>query len=47
MENKLLLKGILEQKVDVSDKIYQKDFDDLKYKVNWDIGGEKGYQIYE
>jgi len=47
MKNKLFLKGILETKVDVSDKIYQKDFEGLTYKVNWDIAGEQGYQIYK
>ncbi len=47
MENKLFLKGILEKEVDVSDEIYQKDFEGLSYKVNWDIAGEQGYQIYE
>ena len=47
MENKLFLKDILEKEVDVSDKIYQKDFEGLTYKVNWDIAGEQGYQIYK
>lgn len=45
--NKLFLKGILKKEVDVTDEIYQKDFEDLTYKVNWDILGAKGYQIYE
>jgi len=47
MENNLFLKNILEKEVDVSDEIYQKDFEGLRYKVNWDIAGEQGYQIYE
>jgi Fe-S-cluster-containing hydrogenase component 2 len=47
MENKLFLKSILEKEIDVSDEIYQKDFEGLSYKVNWDIAGEQGYQIYE
>lgn len=47
MENKLFLKSILEKEVDVSNEIYQKDFQGLTYKVNWDVYGEKGYQIYE
>ena len=45
--NKLFLKGILKKEVDVTDEVYQKDFEDLTYKVNWDILGAKGYQIYE
>ena len=47
MKNKLFLKFILEQEVDVSDEIYQKDFEGLTYKVNWDVLGAIGYQIYE
>ncbi len=47
MKNKLFLNGILEKKVDVSDEIYQKDFEGLIYKVNWNLDGAKGYQIYE
>jgi len=46
MESKVL-KVIMETKVDVSDEVYQKDFEGSPFKVNWDIGGEKGYQIYE
>ena len=41
------LKGILEKEVDVSDETYQKDFEGLTYKVNWDVYGAIGYQIYE
>ena len=41
------LKGILEKEVDVSDETYQKDFEGLTYKVNWDVFGAIGYQIYE
>ncbi|MHA2401054.1 MAG: DUF362 domain-containing protein [Promethearchaeota archaeon] len=47
MKNETLLKEILEKEVDISNKIYQKDFEDLTYKVNWDILGVKGFQIYE
>ena len=47
MKNKLFLKFILEQEVDVSDEIYQKDFEGLTYKVNWDVCDAIGYQIYE
>ncbi|MHA1242305.1 MAG: hypothetical protein ACTSQU_16215, partial [Promethearchaeota archaeon] len=47
MKNKLLLKFILEQEVDVSNEIYKKDFEGLIYKVNWDVCGTIGYQIYE
>jgi len=47
MKNKLFLKFILEEEVDVSDEIYQKDFEGLTYKVNWDVCGALGYQIYE
>ena len=42
---KEMLKLILKE-VDVSDEIYQKSFKDT-YKVNVDICGVKGYQIYE
>ena len=41
------LKGILEKEVDVSDETYQKDFEGLTYKVNWDAYVAIGYQIYE
>ncbi|MHA1498283.1 MAG: 4Fe-4S dicluster domain-containing protein [Promethearchaeota archaeon] len=47
MKYELFLKGILEKEVDVSNEIYQKDFEGLTYKVNWDVFGAKGYQIYE
>jgi len=47
MKNKLFLKFILEQEVDVTDEVYQKDFEGLTYKVNWDVCGAIGYQIYE
>jgi len=47
MKNKLFLKFILEEEVDVSDEFYQKDFEGLTYKVNWDVCGAIGYQIYE
>ena len=47
MKNELFLKGILEKEVDVTNEIYQKDFEGLTYKVNWDVFGAKGYQIYE
>ena len=43
---KIVLQKILEQEVDTSDKIYQKNFEDT-YKVNLDICGAIGYQIYE
>jgi hypothetical protein len=44
-----LKKGILKlilKDVDVTDEKYQKDFNET-YKVNLDIDGLKGYQIYE
>ena len=47
MKNELFLKDILEKEVDVSNEIYQKDFEGLTYKVNWDVFGAKGYQTYE
>ncbi len=47
MQNEILLKGILEKEVNTSNRIYQKDFEDLTYKVNWDILGVNGFQIYE
>ena len=45
--SKLVLKGILRKSVDTSDEIYQKDFKNFTFKVNWDIAGAIGYQIYE
>lgn len=47
MLSKLVLKGILRKSVDVSDEIYQKDFKNFTFKVNWNICGAIGYQIYE
>jgi UDP-glucose 4-epimerase len=47
MLSKLVLKGILKKSVDTSDEIYQKDFKDFIFKVNWDISGAIGYQIYD
>ncbi|MHA2473153.1 MAG: DUF362 domain-containing protein [Promethearchaeota archaeon] len=44
---KKLLKRILKESVDISDEIYQKDFKNFTLKVNWDICGVIGYQIYE
>jgi len=43
---KIMLKKILEQEVDTSDEEYQKRFEET-YKVNLDINGLKGYQIFE
>ena len=43
---KKLMKNILEEEVDTSDEEYQKRFEET-YKVNLDIVGLKGYQIYE
>ena len=37
----------MEKEVDVSDETYQKDFEGLTYKVNWEVCGTIGYQIYE
>ena len=45
--SKLVLKGILRKSVDTSDEIYQKDFKNFTLKVNWNICGAIGYQIYE
>ncbi|GAH77701.1 unnamed protein product, partial [marine sediment metagenome] len=42
-----VLKNFLEKEVNVSNENYQKDFEGLKYKVNWDVLGAIGYQIYE
>ena len=48
MEEKLIfLKSMLEEEVDINDEVYQKDFEDLSYKVNWEVDGAIGYQIYE
>ena len=44
---KLVLKGILRKSVNVSDEIYQRDFKNFTFKVNWNICGANGYQIYE
>ena len=46
MLKKGMLKRILETEVDVSDEVYQKSFEET-YKVNLDIDGLKGYQIFE
>jgi len=46
MLKKGMLKRILEKEMDISDEEYQKSFKET-YKVNWDIGGAKGYQIFE
>ncbi|MFW9952437.1 MAG: hypothetical protein ACFFKA_20145, partial [Candidatus Thorarchaeota archaeon] len=43
---KLFLKTIMEKSVDVSDPIYKQSFK-RTCKVNLDICGEKGYQLYE
>jgi len=43
---KIMLKKFLEQEVDTLDEVYQKNFEDT-YKVNLDICGAIGYQIYE
>ena len=45
--SKLVLKGILRKSVDVSDETYQKDFKNFTFKVNWNVCGTIGYQIYE
>ena len=47
MLSKLVLKGILRKSVDISDETYQKDFKKFTFKVNWNICGAIGYQIYE
>ena len=44
--SKLVLKGILRKSVDISDETYQKDFKNFAFKVNWNICGAVGYQIY-
>ena len=43
---KLMLETILEKSVDVSDPLYKKSFE-RTYKINLDICGQTGYQIYE
>ena len=45
--SRLVLKGILKKSVDTSDETYQKDFKNFTFKVNWDISGAIGYQIYD
>ncbi|MCP4761393.1 MAG: ferredoxin family protein [archaeon] len=47
MLSKYMLKYILKKKVDLTDEIYIKDFRNFSLKVNWDICGYIGYQIYE
>ena len=44
--SKLFLKTILEKSVDVSNPLYKASFQ-RTYKVNLDILGHKGYQLYE
>ena len=44
--SKILLKYILKTKVDLSNESYQKDFRNFSLKVNWDICGFIGYQIF-
>jgi len=46
MLSKLMLKVILKSKVDISNAFYQKDFQNFSLKVNWDICGFKGHQIF-
>ena len=46
MLKKELLKRILEQEIDISDEKYQISFEET-YKVNLDVDGIKGYQIFE
>jgi len=41
------LKAILENTVNISDEIYQKDFRKFTLKINWNVCGAKGYQIFE
>jgi len=44
--SKLFLKAILEKSVDVSDPLYKISFQ-RTYKVNFNICGQTGYQLYE
>ena len=44
--SKLFLETILEKSVDVSNPLYKTSFK-RTYKVNLDICGQKGYQLYE
>ena len=44
--SRLMLETILEKSVDVSDPLYKKSFE-TTYKVNLDICGQTGYQLYE
>ncbi|MHA2473667.1 MAG: DUF362 domain-containing protein [Promethearchaeota archaeon] len=41
-----LIKKMLEESGDVSDEHYQKNFQNQVVKVNWDIDGNKAYQIF-
>ena len=42
-----LMKKMLNDPVDVTDELYQKNFKNQVLKVNWDVDGNKAYQIFE
>ena len=42
-----LMKKMLSESVDVNDELYPKNFKDQVLKVNWDVNGNKAYQIFE
>lgn len=42
-----LMKKMLSESVDVTDELYQKNFQGQVLKVNWDINGNLAYQIFE
>ena len=43
----MLMKKMLNESVDTSDELYQKNFQGQVLKVNWDINGNIAYQIFE
>lgn len=47
MLSKIMLKYILRSKVDLTDESYKRDFRNFSLKVNWDICGIIGSQIFE
>jgi UDP-glucose 4-epimerase len=43
----LLMEKMLSESVDITDEVYQKNFQDQVMKVNWDVNGNFAYQIFE
>jgi len=46
-EIEMLVKKMLRESVDISDEKYKENFRDQTLKVNWDVVGNKAYQIFE